>query len=268
MTNPLDSALSTARLLGTITDYVPLHVLEAAADALIRSAEWTLSDVRSQPGRRGNPRRRHEAWDDHAAASELSSAARERRRVLATNPHHRHRSSADRTWQPHEDSRRLMFSIALQVEEAPDLGPEQWAVVAANAPTWKGSPIDLFMVARATVPDDTPLDWRRWQAGRRRQRCLDRRREAEVRLSFRLDHLRAEMDAASRAATRAQESRDQAERWSQELSAHTQAIDLDDVALAAYEAAIDAGVTAKRALAIATRPPSSHPPVDLVGDGD
>jgi hypothetical protein len=226
MTNPFETSIPTARLLADIPDYAPAHALAAADEALQRAATDALRDVAARRGRRGNPAIRDQALKDLRVAYDLRLEAQERHRRWEEPPPLTPTSSP------------CLTNAELDIETAPDLGPSQWAIIAANAPAWTGTAAELYMVAQATWPDESPLDLRAWRRESRRRRSHERLESAQWALQHEILQIKAHLEAVDRATRYVQVAQERAAHRMEQLAVLHQVAVLNDDDLAAYESAL------------------------------
>jgi site-specific DNA-methyltransferase (adenine-specific) len=257
---PLPPGLTVqlARRLATAPGTLPTPMLLAASAVLRTASREAREDVRAHSRRRGNPGIRQQAQADLRLAGDLTAGIARRWQQLRPQQ-----------WAPVAADALLASAggmsprppLARQrlydIEGMPSLGPSQWTVVAAHAPTWRGSVAELVTVARVTVPGELPIDiepWRRWLRRRRWTEEMLQCREAAdaysrvANAARRKAHETSSEGDAARHAGAETAARAASQRLSSLSEVHHQVLGLDDGAIAAYEAAVDSGTHPVEAL--------------------
>jgi hypothetical protein len=233
---PLVVPVNVARSLANVAWVIPCEVLYAVWKVIDDAIFRLEADLRDRPGRRGNGAKRALVDQDYSRWGAIRDEFTARR---CCSPYTHHDGCA--------------------VGAVPDLGPEQWGIVAAYAPRWQGSPEQLFMVAQGVTPDE-PVDWTAWRAWSRRQRwtsaasaAVERSRCQRVEADHAEEDAQRLMQQAADRQLRTIEARREARRLEETAEPHRLALELDDPGLAVYEVAIDAGVVPAAALQRARR---------------
>ncbi|WP_346619641.1 hypothetical protein [Blastococcus montanus] len=232
---PLIMSVQTARLLASVADVVPTLLLDAAGAVLEAVSDQVWAEVLAHPGRRGNGALRARANADLALCGGLRDELGWR---LPGHP--------------------CRVDEVTDMEELPPLGPQQWAVVAANRRSWAGTVGELFMVAQATVLDEPPIDvapWARWCRRRRWAGVLGEvRRDLQFEVwaeDSRMREAAAALDQAEKKRQSAAAAREAAENLTATCRMYEMVAALDDEALAVFEEAVDSGPSLEEALRLA-----------------
>jgi hypothetical protein len=229
---PLVLPVDVACALADVAWAVPCEVLYAVREVINDAISRMEADLRDRPRRRGNGAKRAQVDQDWGRWATIRGELTAR---SCCGPYTHHDGCA--------------------VGAVPDLGPAQWGIVAAYARRWKSSAEQLFMVAQGVMPDDEPVDWNAWRAWSRRQRwtftasaAVERGRCKSVEADYADEDAQRLLRQAADSQHRGIEARREARRLEEEAEPHRLALELDDAGLAAYEAAIDAGVAPAAAL--------------------
>lgn len=229
---PLVLPVDAARALADAAWVIPCEVLYAVREVITDAIRRLETELRDRPRRRGNSAKRAQIDKDWGSWSGIRDELTAR---SCCSPYVHHDGCL--------------------VGAVPDLGMTQWRIVASYASGWEGSPEQLFLVARGIAPEDEPVDWTPWRVWSRRRRwtctasaAQERSRSKRVEADYAEESARHLLQQAADTQLRAIECRREAGRLEEEAEPHRLALELDDAGLAAYEAAIDAGVAPLAAL--------------------